>query len=32
LSEGGEAQTEVTVKVEESQFIKFVDEVHDQLT
>jgi hypothetical protein len=32
LSEGGEVQTEVTVEVEDSQFIEFADEVHARLT
>ncbi|MFP8955049.1 hypothetical protein ACLI4Z_19135 [Natrialbaceae archaeon A-arb3/5] len=32
LSEGGEIQTEVTVEVEESQFIEFADKIQDQLT
>ena len=32
LSEGGEVKTEVTVEVEESQFIEFANDVHDQLT
>jgi len=32
LSEGGDVQTEVTVEVEESQFIEFADKIHDQLT
>lgn len=32
LSDGGEIQTEVTVEVEDAQFIEFADGIHDQLT